>query len=218
MRPGERVLIAGESGCGKSSLIRAIAGCWPWCAGEILHGRDQRIMVVPQRPYVPAGTLRQALTYPLEVDQVNADRAAAALTLVGLGELEAQLDTPAAWANILSAGEQQRLAIARLLLHRPEIVALDEATSALHVAGQAELMDVLARELPGAIIISVGHRPELEQFHQRKLVIARGPHGARIVWDGEIVNRGGRINPARVDAPALQLDRALLVEERCSTG
>jgi putative ATP-binding cassette transporter len=182
--------------------LRAIAGCWPWGAGEIVNGQGQRIAVVPQRPYVPAGSLRQALTYPLEADQVNAERAAEALAAVGLAELEAQLDTVATWANILSAGEKQRLAIARILLHRPEIVALDEATSALHVAAQAELMDVLTRALPGAIIISVGHRPELEDFHQRKLVIARGPRGARIVWDGEIVSRGNRIIPAHTPMAA----------------
>ncbi len=207
--PGERVLITGESGSGKSSLLRALAGCWPWGAGEIVHGREQRIVVVPQRSYLPAGTLRDALIYPRQ-SEVSAEAAVEALAAVGLGALQAQLDTPAAWANILSEGEKQRLAIARVLLQRPAIVALDEATSALHVAAQAELMDLLGRALPDAVIISVGHRPELENFHQRKLLIARGPDGARIVWDGRIVSRGARVVPALTDVLAAEDDVPIL--------
>lgn len=186
VRAGERVLIAGDSGSGKSSLMRAVAGCWPWRSGDVLVGQGRRIMVVPQRPYVPSGTLREAAAYPLAADASAMRSAADALAAVGLAHFLPQIDTMAAWDTILSEGEKQRLAIARVLLHRPDIIALDEATSALHVAGQADIMAVVARELPHATIISVGHRPELESFHARKLTIATSPGGACIVGDTPI--------------------------------
>ena len=111
------------------------------------------------------------------------------LVLAGLGQFAGRLDHVAAWDRTLSEGEKQRLSIARLLLHRPDVIALDEATSALHVQGQAELMAVIARELPQATIISVGHRPELEAYHDRKLTILRRPDGAVIAAD-QPIHRG----------------------------
>ncbi|QQO15578.1 ABC transporter ATP-binding protein/permease [Bradyrhizobium diazoefficiens] len=183
---GEHVLIAGESGSGKSSLVRAIAGCWPWGQGSVTLASGQHMQVVPQRPYVPFGTLRDAVTYPLPAADFESATVSRALVLAGLGQFASRLDHVAAWDRILSEGEKQRLAIARLLLHRPDIVALDEATSALHVQGQADLMAVITRELPQATIISVGHRPELEAYHDRKLTIARRIDGAVISADQPI--------------------------------
>lgn len=183
---GEHVLIAGESGSGKSSLVRAIAGCWPWGQGSVTLASGQHMQVVPQRPYVPFGTLRDAVTYPLPAADFESATVSRALALAGLGQFASRLDHVAAWDRILSEGEKQRLAIARLLLHRPDIVALDEATSALHVQGQADLMAVITRELPQATIISVGHRPELEAYHDRKLTIARRIDGAVISADQPI--------------------------------
>jgi putative ATP-binding cassette transporter len=186
IRRGEHVMLMGDSGSGKSSLVRALAGCWPWGSGEILHPEGQRILVVPQRPYVPAGSLRDALIYPAQADHVDSGEAADALAAAGLGHLTAQLDAVAPWVNILSEGEKQRLAIARLLLHRPDIVVLDEATSALHVAGQADVMQAIERKLPGVTIISVGHRPTLEKLHSRRVTMAWRPGGSRIVKDAQI--------------------------------
>jgi putative ATP-binding cassette transporter len=141
---------------------------------------------VPQRPYIPTGSLRDAVIYPFPSAEVGREQATWALAVVGLGQFLPKLDHVTAWDRILSEGEKQRLAIARLLLHRPDIIALDEATSSLHVEGQAELMAAIAKELPRATMISVGHRPELEAFHDRKLTIARKPDGAIIVADTPI--------------------------------
>lgn len=183
---GEHVLIAGESGSGKSSLVRAIVGCWPWGQGSVTLALDRRMQVVPQRSYVPFGTLRDAVIYPLAAADFESANVSRALALAGLGQFANRLDHVAAWDRILSEGEKQRLAISRLLLHRPDIIALDEATSALHVQGQADLMAVITRELPQATIISVGHRPELEAYHDRKLTIVRRIDGAVISADQPI--------------------------------
>jgi len=197
IQPGERVLVVGDSGSGKSSLLRAIAGCWPWVSGEIACIQGRRMLVLPQRPYVPTGTLREAAVYPMGVPSAAGDSAANALAMAGLPHYVPQLDLHASWSAILSGGEKQRLAIARAVLHRPDLLALDEATSALPVVAQAEMMALILRELPHATIISVGHRPELEAFHDRKLTIARRPDGARIVSDEVIQQRAPEANTWR---------------------
>ena len=129
--PGERVLVAGESGTGKSTLVRAIAGLWPWGEGDIQVESGAKMLLMPQRAYVPAGSLRRAATYPEPADSKEIDEVAKALKQVGLGHLVDRLDEEAPWDQTLSGGEKQRLAFARILLHRPDIIVLDEATSAL---------------------------------------------------------------------------------------
>jgi putative ATP-binding cassette transporter len=175
------VLIVGESGTGKSTLMRAVAGIWPWGRGEVRLPREARIMFVPQHVYLPLGTLRAAMAYPLPTDAFPADAYAAVLERAGLGGLAPRIDDEARWDQELSGGEQQRLAIARLLLHRPDWIFLDEATSALDEAGQAELLKLLRAELPEAAVISVGHRPGLDAFHDRTMTLVRGEEGARLV-------------------------------------
>jgi len=180
---GERVLVEGESGTGKSTLVRAISGLWPWGSGEILIQRGARIFLMPQRPYVPIGTLRSATTYPSSPENVEDGVVRTALERVGLGYFVARLDEDAHWENTLSGGEKQRLAFARLLILRPDIVIMDEATSALDPSSQEHLMNGVIEELPEATVVSVGHRPELEKFHDRRILLEYHADGARLVRD-----------------------------------
>ena len=190
--PGERVLIAGESGSGKSTLVRAIAGLWPWGAGSVEIKRDAKIFLLPQRPYIPIGTLRRAATYPDAADSRSIDEVGEAFRRVGLGHLVEKLDEEAPWDQTLSGGEKQRVAFARILLHKPDIVVLDEATSALDVKSQVKLMELLT-EQPDMTLLSVGHRPELESFHTRKVELARSTDGAKLVRDVELAEPAGHI-------------------------
>jgi putative ATP-binding cassette transporter len=184
--PGEHVLVAGESGTGKSTLVRAIAGLWPWGGGEIGIHAGAKLFFLPQRPYLPIGTLRRATTYPTPADEISEDRVREALEAVGLGSFLPRLDEEQTWDQILSGGEKQRLAFARLLLHEPDIVVMDEATSALDPPSQEKLMRFVAERLDATTIVSVGHRPELEEFHDRKLVLGSQKDGAKLVKDEDL--------------------------------
>jgi putative ATP-binding cassette transporter len=188
--PGEHVLIAGESGSGKSTLVRAIAGLWPWGGGEIGIRSGAKLFFLPQRPYVPIGTLRRAVTYPTPASEVDDARVREAVEAVGLGAFVPRLDEEAPWDQILSGGEKQRLAFARLLLHEPDLIIMDEATSALDPPSQEMLMRLVAEKLDATTIVSVGHRPELEEFHDRKLVLGAQKDGAKLIKDEDLTRHG----------------------------
>jgi putative ATP-binding cassette transporter len=183
--PGERVLIAGESGTGKSTLVRAIAGLWPWGGGSIEVKKGAKIFLLPQRPYVPIGTLRRAATYPDAAESRSSDDVATAFKRVGLEHLVDRLDEEGPWDQTLSGGEKQRLAFARIQLHGPDIVVLDEATAALDPKSQDMLMELLL-DRPDMTLLSVAHRPELEAFHTRKIVLERRRGGAKLVHDVDL--------------------------------
>ena len=172
-------LVTGPSGAGKSTLFRAIAGIWPFGRGSIAVPADATLMMLPQRPYFPVGTLRAAITYPGPEESFAADKVRGILSAVGLGRLEPQLEDEAHWNQFLSLGEQQRLAIARALLHAPQYLFLDEATASLDEPAEARLYRLLAESLPDTTIISIGHRSTLQAFHQRNVALApEGDHFA----------------------------------------
>ncbi len=178
IQPGERVLIRGQSGSGKSTIMRAIAGVWPWGRGSV-ELPNGRIAFMPQKPYFPLGTLREVMLYP-ENPEVDDESLRDALHKVGLDHLRGRLHEEERWDQILSGGEQQRIAFARVLIQKPRWVFMDEATSALDEAGQANVMTLLAEELPETAVISIGHRPGLEAFHTRELVLEPGEDGAQL--------------------------------------
>jgi vitamin B12/bleomycin/antimicrobial peptide transport system ATP-binding/permease protein len=192
IEPGERLLVAGESGTGKSTLVRAIAGLWPWGGGGINLHPDRRLFMLPQKPYVPQGTLRRAAAYPAAAEDWTVEQIGEALDKVGLAHLKDKIEEDGPWDQTLSGGEKQRLAFARLFLHNPDIVVLDEATSALDEKSQDKMMELVTRELPKATIVSVGHRAELEAFHSRKIVLERRKGGAKLVSDVNLIPRKGR--------------------------
>jgi putative ATP-binding cassette transporter len=177
LRSGERTLLTGPSGSGKSTLFRAIAGIWPFGSGVIDIPADASVMMLPQRPYLPIGSLHGAIVYPGETESFDAGRIKEALNLVGLPKLAERLEEDAHWGRMLSLGEQQRLGLARALLHAPDYLFLDEATASLDEPSEAALYDLLASKLPQTTIVSIGHRSTLEAFHQRRIIMVRDGDG-----------------------------------------
>jgi vitamin B12/bleomycin/antimicrobial peptide transport system ATP-binding/permease protein len=173
LRPGERTLVTGPSGAGKSTLFRAIAGIWPFGEGTIEIPANAALMMLPQRPYLPIGTLRAAIVYPGEAASVDADRVREVLKEVGLPQFAVRLEEEAHWNRMLSLGEQQRLGMARALLHAPSHLFLDEATASLDEPSEAQLYGLLAKKLPETTIVSIGHRSTLDAFHQRNIALVR---------------------------------------------
>ena len=148
--------------------------------------------MLPQKPYVPSGTLRRAVAYPGAAEDWTIEEIGEALEKVGLKHLKEKIEEEAPWDQTLSGGEKQRLAFARLLLHNPDIVVLDEATSALDEKSQDKMMEMVMGELPKATIVSVAHRVELEAFHSRKIVLERRKGGAKLVSDVDLIPRKGK--------------------------
>lgn len=177
---GEKVLVVGESGSGKSTLIRALAGLWPWGSGTIRLPRGKRVAFVPQKPYLPMGTLRTVLLYPEAESHADDEAVIAALQRCGLAYLARRLDDDDKWDRILSGGERQRVAFTRLLIQRPDIIIMDEATSALDEDSQTSLLGLFEAELAEATVVSVGHRPGLEEFHDRKITLEKRLAGAHL--------------------------------------
>jgi putative ATP-binding cassette transporter len=172
-RPGEAALVTGPSGSGKSTLFRAIAGIWPFGKGKVAVPRDAALMMLPQRPYFPTGSLQAAIAYPAEPDAFSSDEVREAIVAVGLPALATRLDEEAHWNRMLSLGEQQRLALARALLHKPQFLFLDEATASLDEPSEADVYRLLAARLPGTTVISIGHRSTLKSFHARQVALTK---------------------------------------------
>jgi vitamin B12/bleomycin/antimicrobial peptide transport system ATP-binding/permease protein len=173
IRSTENVLVTGPSGAGKSTLFRAIAGIWPFGHGVITIPANATLMMLPQRSYFPIGTLKAAIVYPSRPDAFSSALVEQTLTAVGLPQLASRLEEEAHWNRMLSLGEQQRLGIARALLHEPQYLFLDEATASLDEASEAALYRLLAEKLKATTLVSIGHRGTLRAFHTGHIVLDR---------------------------------------------
>jgi vitamin B12/bleomycin/antimicrobial peptide transport system ATP-binding/permease protein len=172
-KSGEQVLVTGPSGSGKSTLFRVIAGIWPFGSGEIATPREAKLMLLPQRPYFPVGSLHAAVSYPADPGKFSPAEVRAVIEAVGLPRLAERLDEEAHWNRMLSLGEQQRLGLARAILHKPNYLFLDEATASLDEAAEAALYKLLENRLAHSTIVSIGHRSTLRAFHRRRVDMVR---------------------------------------------
>jgi vitamin B12/bleomycin/antimicrobial peptide transport system ATP-binding/permease protein len=168
----DRVLVTGPSGSGKSTLFRALAGIWPFGSGTIQVPKSAKVMMLPQRPYFPIASLAAAVIYPAEPGEFDHARVAETISAVGLPALASRIEEEAHWNRMLSLGEQQRLGIARALLHKPDFLFLDEATASLDEPAEAALYKLLEERLKASTIVSIGHRSTLAAFHRRRLALA----------------------------------------------
>jgi putative ATP-binding cassette transporter len=170
LEPGDALLISGPSGIGKTVLLQSLAGLWPFVSGSVrLPSSRTDAMFVPQLPYIPLGDLRAVVSYPHEPGVVDDREIQQALVKVALSHLAIRLNEARDWAKVLSVGEQQRIAFARILLGKPRAVFLDESTSAMDEGLELMLYELLRTEFPDAILVSVSHRSTVEQFHGRHL-------------------------------------------------
>jgi putative ATP-binding cassette transporter len=174
---GTTTLVSGPSGSGKSTLFRAISGIWPYGRGTIDHPANATFMLLPQRPYVPSGALKTAVAYPSVASAYSDKAVREALALARLASLACEIDSEDNWPQRLSGGEQQRLAIARAILDKPDWLFLDEATSALDETLEAEIYRMLSEVLPNTTIVSIGHRSTLIAIHIRHIEMKPGPQG-----------------------------------------
>ena len=167
IKHGEKVLVKGRTGAGKTTVFRVISGIWPFGEGEIVLPKGKKVIVLPQKPYFPIGTLADAITYPEPAGTYSREDMVRALGLVGMPELASRLDEEGHWNMMMSGGEQQRLAIARAILFKPDYMFFDEATASMDEPSEMELYTMLSQEMADATIISIGHRSSLAQFHDR---------------------------------------------------
>jgi putative ATP-binding cassette transporter len=172
LNPGTNVLIKGVSGSGKSTLLRAIAGIWPYTRGKIVMPAREEIMFVPQKPYLPLGTLRESVLYPGTLTRDDAELATL-MKECHISYLIKDLDIVADWAHVLSVGEQQRLAFVRTLIYKPKWLFLDEATAALDEETEAAMYNLVADKLPKTTVVSVGHRSSINKFHKLELYLEK---------------------------------------------
>ena len=169
--PGDKMLIAGPSGSGKTTLFRVLAGLWPFAKGSLTIPKGARILFLSQKPYLPLGTLREAVAFPARPGAFSDVEVKAVLEDVRLPQLITRLDETDNWSMSLSVGEQQRIAIARVLLNKPDWLFLDEATSALDAEHEAHAYTLVTERLPHATLVSIAHRPEVARYHRQRLVI-----------------------------------------------
>lgn len=177
---GTSTLVTGPSGSGKTTLFRAIAGIWPFGSGRIEIPDHENLMLLPQQTYMPLGTLKAALTYPLPPTAFDQNVIEGALNAVGLGNLIPRLNATENWGTILSGGEKQRVSIIRALLRKPAWLFLDEATSALDEKSEEELYRLLAEKLPGTTVVSIGHRASLAAYHARRVAVVKDEGGGHL--------------------------------------
>jgi putative ATP-binding cassette transporter len=175
IKAGERVLIVGESGTGKTLLFRALAGLWPWGAGKITRPRGEELLYMPRTPYLPPGTLREVLAYPASTDQFAADRYAKALARLKLDRLLPMLDMDHRWDRELSEDEQQTLAFARVVLHAPPWVLIDEVLDSLDEDARQVILDIFAADLPHTGVIHIGRADDRDHVFSRVLHLVKDP-------------------------------------------
>ncbi len=179
LQPGHNVLIKGVSGCGKSTLLRAVSGIWPFVEGKISLPERSKLMFIPQKPYLPLGTLREALNYPGNKPCTD-EELVFLLELCQISYLKDKLSVETDWSHVLSVGEQQRLAFARAHLQQPTWLFLDEATSALDEETESAMYSLLAERLPQTTVVSVGHRSTLNKYHELVLYIDKATQGVTL--------------------------------------
>jgi putative ATP-binding cassette transporter len=183
---GERVLLVGDTGVGKSTLVRAIAGIWPWGSGTVTLPKDGRIVVVPQTPYLPPGTLATVVAWPQRPQDVPREEIVAALEAAGLSAFPAWIDEVDRWDQVLTDVEKQRLGLARVFLQKPDVLILDDATSAVDEDGEARLYAELTRRFPHLTLLSIGQRASLERYHDRKITLAVEHDGGARMKEGVV--------------------------------
>lgn len=183
IKHGEKVLIKGRTGAGKTTLFRVLSGIWPYGEGDIDLPKDRKVIVLPQKPYFPIGSLADAVTYPMPSGTYTREAMCDALTKVGMPNLCSRLDEVGHWNMMLSGGEQQRVAIARAMLYNPEFMFFDEATASMDEPSELELYTMLLEELKNTTIISIGHRSSLAQFHDRTLFAEKEADGHYMFYE-----------------------------------